>query len=108
MSLAEERCTQPKTGDKPLPESDARTLAQQVPGWALKDKAIEREYKFKDFRQAMAFVNRVAEIAHVQDHHPDIFVSYNRVRLTLSTHKIGGLSRNDFIVAARIDGIINA
>jgi 4a-hydroxytetrahydrobiopterin dehydratase len=103
MGLAEERCTPPKAGDKPLSESEVRTLAQQAPEWALKDMAIEREYKFKDFRQAMVFVNRVAEIANDQDHHPDIFVSYNKVRLTLSTHKIGGLSRNDFIVAAKID-----
>jgi 4a-hydroxytetrahydrobiopterin dehydratase len=56
-----------------------------------------------DFRQAMDFVNSVAAIANEQDHHPDVFISYNKVQFTLSTHKIGGLSLNDFIVAAKID-----
>ncbi len=68
-----------------------------------RDTEIKREFRFKDFRQAMEFVNSVAAIANEQDHHPDIFISYNKVQLTLSTHKIGGLSLNDFIVAAKID-----
>ena len=82
---------------------DAGELATSVPQWTLLEKQIEREFKFKDFRQAMAFVNRVADAANEQDHHPDIQISYSRVRLTLSTHKIGGLSQNDFILAAKID-----
>lgn len=63
----------------------------------------QREFRFKDFGKAMEFVNEVAEVAEEQDHHPDICVFYNKVNLTLSTHKIGGLSRNDFILAAKID-----
>jgi 4a-hydroxytetrahydrobiopterin dehydratase len=100
MSLAEEKC---RADVVSLPAAEAEKLAQEVPKWSLGDQAIEREFKFKDFRQAMDFVGKVAEVAEEQDHHPDIFVSYNKVRLTLSTHKVGGLSRNDFILAAKID-----
>jgi 4a-hydroxytetrahydrobiopterin dehydratase len=87
----------------PLTRETAEKLAQDVPEWSLKDMEIEREFRFIDFRGAMTFVNGVADIAEGEAHHPDIFVSYSRVRLTLSTHRIGGLSRMDFIVAAKID-----
>jgi len=86
-----------------MKQSDAGTLAEEIPQWTIKDTAIEREWRFKGFQEAIVFVNKAAEIAIDQDHHPDILISYNRVRLTFSTHKIGGLSRNDFISAARID-----
>lgn len=105
MKLAEEKCVPCEAGGPPLPEEEARNLAQEVPDWTLKEKAIEREFHFRDFRRAMAFVNRVAGTAEEQGHHPDIFISYNRVRLTLFTHKVGGLSRNDFILAAKIDDL---
>jgi len=62
-------------------------------------------FKFKGFREAMGFVNKVADIAEEEGHHPDIWISWNRVKLTLTTHKIGGLSRNDFIVAAKVDRV---
>lgn len=64
-----------------------------------------REFICKDFREAMTLVNRVADLAEAEQHHPDIEISYNKVRLKLSTHSIGGLSRNDFILAAKIDRI---
>ncbi len=82
-----------------------QNLLSKIPGWSLKGKAIEREFRFKDFRQAMEFVNKVAEIAEQQDHHPDILISYNKVTLTLSTHKLGGLTRKDFNLAAEISRI---
>lgn len=75
----------------------------EIPQWSLGDREIIREFRFKDFREAMQFINSVATIVNEQDHHPDILISYNKVRLTFSTHKIGGLSMNDFIVAAKID-----
>jgi 4a-hydroxytetrahydrobiopterin dehydratase len=103
MNLAEQTCTPIKTGATPLSLKEAEALLLQIPAWKLGEKAIEREFHFKDFHQSMNFAINVAEIANGQDHHPDIFISYNRVRLTLSTHKIGGLSLNDFIVAAKID-----
>lgn len=68
-------------------------------------KKIRKEYKFKDFKEAMAFVNKVADVAQKDDHHPDIHIFYNRVQLELWTHAIGGLSENDFIVAAKVDAL---
>lgn len=103
MKLSEQ-ATQPLSkGSAPLSPSRAEELLREIPQWSIGERAIEREFRFRDFRQAMDFVNSVAAIANEQDHHPDLFISYNTVRVTLSTHSIGGLSLNDFIVAARID-----
>lgn len=79
----------------------------EVPGWEVIDnKKIVKSLKFKDFKEAMGFVNKVAELAEVEGHHPDILIhGWNKVRLELSTHAIGGLSENDFILAAKIDRI---
>jgi 4a-hydroxytetrahydrobiopterin dehydratase len=100
MKLANEMC---KSDVEALPPIEIDKLAQEVPAWSRKDGAIEREFEFEDFDGAMDFVDDVADLAAEEDHHPDIFISYNLVRLTLSTHKVGGLSRNDFILAAKID-----
>lgn len=104
MNLAKEKC---RADVVSLSVAEAKKLALEVPEWSLRDKAIEKEFKFKSFRQAMDFVNKVADVAEEQDHHPDIFISYNKVRLTLSTHKVGGLSRNDFILAAKIGQLVD-
>jgi 4a-hydroxytetrahydrobiopterin dehydratase len=79
-------------------------------GWKLIEdgKAIRREFKFADFYRAMSFVNAVAHIANVQDHHPDIECGWGYCRVRYQTHAIGGLHENDFICAARIDGISQA
>ena len=103
MKLAEQRTRSISKGAAPLPRSEAEDLLREIPAWSIGERTIAREFRFTDFRQAMVFVNSVAEIANEQDHHPDVFISYNKVQLTLSTHKIGGLSLNDFIVAAKID-----
>lgn len=103
MKLSEEKCAPVEKGQKPLSGGQAVELSKQVPRWPLNDAALERDLKFKGFNEAMEFVNKVAAIAASEDHHPDICVSYNKVSLKLTTHKIGGLSRNDFIVAAKID-----
>lgn len=91
-----------------LSAAEAEESARRVPAWSLSEKAIERELAFRDFREAMAFVNRVADIAEEEGHHPDIWVSWNRVKLTLTTHKIGGLSEKDFIVAERVDRAVRS
>ena len=75
---------------------------ETVPGWENNGKEITRLYKFPDFKAAMAFVNRVADLAEAADHHPDIDVRYNKVRLTLSTHSAGGLTEKDFALARQI------
>lgn len=103
MDLLAQKCRMYKKGEPPLAQAEAAGLGQEVPAWTLKQGSIEREFLLKDFRQAIAFVNTVAAIADEEDHHPDIAISYNKVKFTLSTHKIGGLSLNDFILAAKID-----
>lgn len=94
-------------GIKPFDKTQAEEYISQVSGWALdKDaKKISKEFKFKDFIGAINFVDRVAELAETEGHHPDIHIHYNKVLLELSTHAIGGLSENDFIVAAKVDAV---
>ena len=103
MKLSEQTARPISKETAPLPRSEAEGLLREIPQWSMGERTIAREFRFRDFRQAMDFVNRVAAIANEQDHHPDVFISYNKVQLTLTTHKIGGLSPNDFIVAAKID-----
>ncbi|MBI5587024.1 MAG: 4a-hydroxytetrahydrobiopterin dehydratase [Deltaproteobacteria bacterium] len=103
MRLFREDCTPPRPGELPLGKDEALRRAREVPGWVLKEGSMEREFKFGDFKGSMAFVNRVAELAESQGHHPDILILYSKVRLTLTTHKVGGLTRNDFILASKID-----
>lgn len=105
MELTEKTCAPCRRGDPPLSEGQVRELAKEVPGWTLAagEPKLRREFKFRDFAGAMAFVDTVAGIAEHEDHHPDIHIHYNRVRLELWTHAIGGLSENDFIVAAKIN-----
>lgn len=105
MKLSDDRCAPVQKGQGPLAAGEAEALARQVPGWSLSGNAIEREYSFAGFGEAMEFVNEVAAAAAGQDHHPDICVYYNRVALRLTTHKAGGLTRNDFILAAKIGEI---
>ncbi len=105
MALSEQKCEPCQIGTPPLSREEARELLKQTPEWTLREGAIERGFEFKDFRAAIAFVNDVAEVAEQEGHHPDISISYNRVRLELSTHKIKGLSKNDFILASKIDRI---
>jgi 4a-hydroxytetrahydrobiopterin dehydratase len=79
---------------------------KQVKDWKLVDNAIEKNYKFSNFRQAIEFINKVANIAEAENHHPDILLwSWNNVKLTLSTHAVKGLSKNDFVLASRFDQI---
>ncbi|MEJ2647417.1 MAG: 4a-hydroxytetrahydrobiopterin dehydratase [Sedimentisphaerales bacterium] len=101
MSLFEEKCHHPGPSEKPLDTSEVHELIKEIPDWELKDNTIEHSFRFRDFSEAMDFVNRVAEIANAEDHHPDIHIAYNKVVLILTTHKIHGLSRNDFIMAAK-------
>lgn len=76
---------------------------KKIPEWEHDQKAIERVFEFDDFQQSIDFVNAVAEIAEEEDHHPDIDIRYNKVRLRLSTHSEGGLTQLDFQLAEKID-----
>ncbi len=104
MGIDEKDCTQHETA--PLSSERVGELLRAVPRWSLEDRAITQEFQFENFREAMAFVNKVASIAETEGHHPDIFISYEMVRLTLSTHKIGALSCKDFILATKIDSLV--
>lgn len=109
--LAKKRCVPCEGGVPPLSSAAAREYLREVSHWTLSGdgKRISREWTFRDFPEAMAFVNRVASLAEEEQHHPDIRVfSYRRVRLDLSTHAIGGLSENDFILAAKADALAGA
>jgi 4a-hydroxytetrahydrobiopterin dehydratase len=103
MGLTDPKCKPCTSDTPPLSHKDAEILLREFPDWTLKSDSIERTFKFADFKESMRFVNRVAEVAEEEGHHPDILISYNRVKLELSTHKIHGLSRNDFILASKID-----
>ncbi|MEN6415859.1 MAG: 4a-hydroxytetrahydrobiopterin dehydratase [Armatimonadota bacterium] len=105
MGLSDEKCEPCHVGTPRLSHEEAENLHKEIPEWTLKDNAIEREYKFTDFREAINFINKVAAAAEEMDHHPNICNSYNKVRIELFTHKIGGLSRNDFVLAAKIDRV---
>ena len=76
---------------------------KKLPGWNLKDEAIDRQYTWPSFPDAIKFVNQVADLAEQADHHPDILINYRRVTLTLSTHSEGGITQKDFDLAERID-----
>ncbi len=108
-ALAKQKCVPCEGGTLPMPIAAARKYLPMVHGWSLsktKDRkdVIITELKFKDFKKALSFINAVGRIAEHEGHHPNIqLYSWNRVRLELYTHAIGGLSQNDFIVAAKIN-----
>ena len=104
--LASKKCTPCEGGVAPLTEAQASALRAGLhPDWKLGPgaKSLERSLKFRDFYRTMSFVNALAHIANVEDHHPDLQVGYNYCNVTFSTHSIGGLSDNDFICAAKLD-----
>ncbi|MEK7460210.1 MAG: 4a-hydroxytetrahydrobiopterin dehydratase [Patescibacteria group bacterium] len=106
MKLTEQKCVACEGGVIPFSAKEATILLEQIPGWVLLDdkKTISKEYTWKDFKEALAFVNKVGDIAESEGHHPDIHLTnFKEVRIDLSTHAIDGLSQNDYIVAAKID-----
>ena len=105
MDLAEKPCTPCRGGVPPLTAQQAEELRAQSPEWALVDDAhrIERTFQFPDFREALAFVQEVGDLAESQGHHPDVSFGWGYATVTLRTKKIKGLHENDFIMAAKID-----
>ena len=106
--LTQKRCVPCEGGVPSLGKAEVEKLLAQVPGWKLDDKWITKEFRFKNFVEAMKLVNRAAELAEEEGHHPDIHIHYNRVRFDIWTHAIDGLSENDFILAAKIDALQRA
>ena len=104
--LQKKHCVPCEGGEKPLSDADIRQYLEVVPNWkTTPGPRLVRTLKFKDFKEAMEFVNRMAAIAEAEGHHPDFFVHWNEVRVELWTHATGGLHMNDFILAAKIDGV---
>jgi 4a-hydroxytetrahydrobiopterin dehydratase len=104
-ALAEKTCTPCRGGVPPLTPEEAEGYRAQAPDWALVDDAtrIERRFRFRDFREAFAFVARAAELAEAEGHHPDIGFGWGYATVSLRTKKIKGLHENDFIMAAKLD-----
>jgi len=108
-SLAEKECVPCKGGVPPLKGAELSKVASQLDGgWqVIKEHHLEKEYKFKDFREALEFTNKVGELAESQGHHPDIYLAWGKVKLTVWTHKIDGLTESDFVLAAKADNLLS-
>lgn len=106
-SLLTKKCIPCSIGAEPLKKDEIELLYKSLgEGWKVVEfQRLEKSYSFKNFREALNFTNQVGELAEAEGHHPDIYLSWGKVILKLWTHKIGGLHENDFILAAKIDGL---
>jgi len=108
-SLAHSKCVACQAGAPMVTEAEVAEYKPLVPEWCVYERdgvrRLERVFKFNDFTQALAFTNKVGEIAEGEDHHPAILTEWGRVTVTWWTHKVKGLHRNDFIMAAKTDGV---
>lgn len=107
MSLSEKTCVPCRGGIPPIDKAKAEEMLSAIPGWRLSADAamLKKKYEFKNFKQALNFVNKVGALAESEGHHPDIALGWGYCDLNLYTHKIGGLHENDFILAAKINEI---
>jgi 4a-hydroxytetrahydrobiopterin dehydratase len=88
-----------------MTDANVRSALEKLPGWQINGKAIERDFEFKDFKEAMSFVNRIAVVAEEAGHHPDIKIVYNKVKLGMTSHDSNGVTTRDIKMAARINEI---
>jgi 4a-hydroxytetrahydrobiopterin dehydratase len=105
MDLRTKRCVACEGGVPKLGPDEIARLAPQVPRWAIVGDRLERRFVFASFPEAMRFVNQMADLAEAEGHHPDFSVHYRQVDVSIWTHAVGGLSENDFILAAKIDDL---
>jgi len=102
--LADKKCVPCRGSVPPLKGAELDALKQQVPGWdVVNEHHLEKALTFPDFKTALDFVNRVGALAEEQGHHPDIYLAWGKVEITIWTHKVDGLTESDFILAAKID-----
>jgi len=110
--LAQTKCTACRAGEPTLTSEEIALLQPQVADWSIVErndiKRLERVFKFKDFAEALAFTNKVGQIAEEEGHHPSILTEWGRVTVTWWTHKIKGLHHNDFIMAAKTDRLLTS
>ena len=92
---------------EPMGEADVRHHLSEVSGWHVVERAIEKTFAFRNYHETIAFVNALAWIAHTEDHHPELRVTYDRCVVRFSTHSAGGITRNDFICAAKADALVS-
>jgi 4a-hydroxytetrahydrobiopterin dehydratase len=106
-TLAKQMCVPCEGGVARLKGPNVRRLLSSLDGeWrAVKGHHLEKEFTFKDFKQALAFTNRVGTLAERQGHHPDVLLAWGRVKITIWTHSVGGLTENDFVLAAKIEAL---
>jgi 4a-hydroxytetrahydrobiopterin dehydratase len=106
VNLAKQHCEPCEKGTPPLSEPEAAALASEVPDWERDgNRTLKREFSFDNFRDAFGFVARAALLAEAEQHHPDIELGWGRAAFALTTHAASGLTRNDFVMAARIDSL---
>lgn len=105
-TLASQRC-QPLEGHPAMTDDQVQRHLAAAPGWAREGDSIVKTYSFADYHRTLAFVNALAWIAHAEDHHPELTVTYNRCRVRFDTHSVGGISINDFICAAKVDALVS-
>ncbi len=103
--LKNQHC-KPLEGQPPMAPAEIADHLARADGWVHRDGAIEKSWRFGNFHETMAFVNALAWIAHAEDHHPDVSLSYNRCTVRFNTHSVGGISINDFICAAKVDALL--
>ena len=102
--LASLKCEPCRGGVPPLKGKELEEMKRQLPGWSvINEHHLHKEFKFPDFVKALAFVNRVGEVAEQQGHHPDVLLAWGRAEVTTYTHAINGLTESDFILAAKIN-----
>lgn len=107
MDLISKKCIPCEKGQDPFDAETIHVYLLDTPGWeVIDDMKIKRKFKFTTFVDSMSFVNKVADLAEVEGHHPDMHIFYNEVTLELSTHAIKGLTENDFILAAKINNLL--
>jgi len=108
MELSDKRCVPCRGGVPVLGTEEAERLVAQVPGWALEEgaKGIRREFRFRNFAEAMMFSRQVGELAEVEGHHPDLSIGWGYCTVRFRTHAIKGLHENDFIMAAKVNRLV--
>ena len=104
-SLAQQHC-QALEGQSAMPDEQVAHHLAQAPGWTFVEGAIQKQFEFADYHHTMAFVNALSFVAHREDHHPELLVTFNRCTVRFNTHSVHGISINDFICAARVDALL--
>lgn len=107
LDLTSQHCQSYDKNSLALTNNEIQNLLPLIPLWNCESNTITRNFKHANYHETIAFVNVIADIVHVEDHHPDLIVKYNTCKVNFTTHSVNGLSKNDFICAAKIDAQVN-